>query len=84
MVGGRVIGTARKGDGTTLLHVQDTNQGGDTCAVRVGGVRHVEVRPGDEVWWQCGKVMWTPAATRHGKRQGVDFDIVLQKVGYSH
>jgi hypothetical protein len=81
MVGGKVIGTTRKGDGTTLLNVAD---GFDECAVRVGGARHREIRVGDEVWWQCRQVMWTPAATRRGKRQGVDFDIVLPKVGYSH
>jgi hypothetical protein len=80
MVGGKVIGTTRKGDGVTLLHVEDTHHAGDTCAVRVGGARHREIRVGDEVWWRCGQVMWTPAATRRGKRQGVDFDIVLPKV----
>lgn len=92
MVGGRVIGLAR-GPETTLVHVEDRKPGGsraDRCSVRC--VEHradtgerVAIEVGDSIWWQCGYCMWTPAArVGGGGRSGVDYDIRLPKVGYSH
>ncbi len=78
MVGGKVIGVSIK-DGESLLNVQDKH--GQTCAVRAATDK---IKVGDEVWWQCGKVMWTPQGTTiHGKC-GKDFDIQVPKIGYSH
>ncbi len=65
----------------------------DTCCVHVdegsfAKRNRVAIQIGDSVWWQCGYVMWTPKANRKpsgsGQRCGVDFDIRLPKVGYSH
>jgi hypothetical protein len=97
MVGGEVIGVARHPDGTTLLHVAAVKyrtiggkksrvvDEGESLSVRCRERGH-SVAPGDGVWWQCGKVYWTPAANRgkEGRRCHVDFDIELEKVGYSH
>lgn len=96
MVGGKVIGIARPkaSDSArgTLLQVQDTRYKRDTCAVRVIERRidngdTVEINLGDQVWWQCGEVMWTPDSVRpHNPGQGCGskWDIRLPKVGYSH
>lgn len=69
----------------------------DTCSVRCRGKSRTEMEIGDQVWWQCGKVYWTPkevasvfigdkhhSSNPGGKRQGIDFDVELEKVGYSH
>jgi hypothetical protein len=92
MVGGEAIGVSRKG-GETLLNVKDRTYG-DECAVRCREVREdtgeaVTVAVGDQVWWQCGKVYWTPAASRSGdpaqRTNGrANWDIPLPKIGYSH
>ncbi len=63
----------------------------DTCCVytdeiKVHGGQRVEISIGDSFWWQCGHCYWTPKANR-GKpnnRGGVDYDIKLAKIGYSH
>jgi hypothetical protein len=94
MVGGTVIGVSRRGD-VTLLNVKD-NTYTDECAVRCVERRDdtgedVRVMPGDQVWWQCGKVYWTPKrgkppVCRYRDHPGVTegSDIPLPKVGYSH
>lgn len=63
----------------------------DTCCVytdeiKVHGGERVEVRLGDSFWWQSGRCYWTPKENRgkDGNKCGVDFDIELKKVGYSH
>jgi hypothetical protein len=69
----------------------------DTCSVVCRARHRTEMDIGDQVWWQCGKVYWTPrepssvfVGGQHltsepgGRRQGIDFDIELEKVGYSH
>lgn len=93
MVGGKVIGVAR-GAGGTLLHVQGTkgSEKNDTCSVRCVERRcdngeTISVQIGDQVWWQCGRVYWTPAEVRSSgdtRGCGVRWDIALPKVGYSH
>ncbi len=82
MVGGTVIGVSRRG-GELLLNVKDHHYG-DECAVRCEDRRAdtgdaVRVMPGDQVWWQCGKVYWTP-----NHADITEGDIPLRKVGYSH
>jgi|SRR5947209_3236701 len=65
----------------------------DTCSVytdecRVGGGGRVAIEVGDSLWWQAGHCYWTPRANRKpsgsGQRGGVDYDIALTKLGYSH
>ena len=68
----------------------------DTCCVYTDEVNcttgeRVFVSPGDSFWWQCGKCYWTPkekiAEQIHAGtdgRCGVDYDIPLTKIGYSH
>jgi hypothetical protein len=98
MVGGIIIGLAHGQDGTSLIHVAGTRgEKGSTCSVRCRGRNRTEMGLGDQVWWQCGSVYWTPrevasvfVGDRHhssvpgGKRQGIDFDVELEKIGYSH
>lgn len=88
MVGGKVIGVAR-GQENTLLNVQGTgSESRDVCAVRCIEIRLdngdlVCICNGDLVWWQAGYVFWTPIDSPHFK-QGFDWDIKLEKIGYSH
>ena len=90
MVGGKVIGVVHRKDGTTLVHVGDFNRETgklrNTCSVNCRGDRRLEIKPGDSFWWQCGRCYWTPKKVGdwHGKRCHVDYDIELEKVGYSH
>lgn len=72
----------------------------DTCCVYVdeGSFdegNKVAIQVGDSIWWQCGYCYWTPKANA-GKvccdhehhyscqRRGIDYDIKLPKIGYSH
>lgn len=84
MVGGTVIGVARGAEGVSLLNVKDSHYA-DTCAVRCkdDGKINGKINVGDSVWWQCGKVYWTPKGAT-GKRCHVDYDVEMEKVGYSH
>lgn len=63
----------------------------DTCCVytdeiRVHGGERIEVGLGDSFWWQGGHCYWTPGEnrTKPDGRGGVDYDIKLTKIGYSH
>lgn len=63
----------------------------DTCCVYTdetmvhGGIK-VKIGLGDSFWWQCGYCYWTPKANRNKPDAcgGVDYDIKLTKIGYSH
>lgn len=87
MVGGKVIGLARKADGTAMLHVRDTRYTDQVCVdvreERIDGSGAVVIAVGDSVWWQGGQVMWTPSYSKK-RRCGEDFDIRLPKVGYTY
>lgn len=95
MVGGEVVGLSRK-SGETLLNVRDLTYRSDYCAVRCAEKRAdtgepVRIAVGDQVWWQCGKVYWTPKrgtapVCRYRDHDGVTAgsDIPLPKIGYSH
>lgn len=93
MVGGTVIGVSCSGS-EALLNVQDNH--GTECAVRCGTKRadtgeEIVIHPGDEVWWQCGFVYWTPRGScsvlcrnRDNDEETKGSDIRLEKIGYSH
>lgn len=91
MVGGKVIGVIVRGD-KSLLNILD---GRDECAVRCGlnridNGKIIRIHPGDGVWWQAGKVYWTPVGSlcRYDdddeELTGKLVDIALPKFGYSH
>jgi hypothetical protein len=100
MVGGIVIGITRTAGRTHVTvadcpHYPKHPRGGcpnpDTCSVytdevNVHGGDRVEISIGDSFWWQSGHCYWTPAENRgkEGNRGGVDYDIQLTKIGYSH
>jgi hypothetical protein len=87
MVGGNVVGLARRPGGVTMLHVRDTRSTDRICVdvreERLNGGGSVEIAVGDSVWWQSGIVLWTPAYSNR-RRCGDDFDIQLPKVGYTY
>jgi hypothetical protein len=63
----------------------------DTCCVYTDETRQrdgvkVEIGIGDSLWWQSGSCMWTPKENRAkaDARGGIDYDIRLTKIGYSH
>lgn len=62
----------------------------DTCCVYTDAKREdgseAELAIGDSFWWQSGTCYWTPKAnrTKPNGRSGVDYDIRLKKLGYSH
>lgn len=84
VVGGHVVGIVR-GEKNTLLHVEDKRhpdgRHSDYCSVRCVEPAGIQVRMGDSVWWQAGKVYWTPRRQR-GLENVRDYP--LEKVGYSH
>jgi hypothetical protein len=78
MIGGKVINVHDGGgcfDGNNLSVRCVEKRRSDGISVTVG--------IGDSVWWQAGWIMWTPEASDR-LACGVDFDIQLPKVGYSH
>lgn len=63
----------------------------DTCCVYTDEVaidtgRRIEVEVGDSFWWQGGRCYWTPHEKRNrpGNKGGIDYDIALRKIGFSH
>lgn len=62
----------------------------DTCCVYTDGKRQdgtdAAMKIGDSFWWQGGRCYWTPKENRKkpDAKGGVDYDIVLAKIGYSH
>jgi len=86
MVGGTVIETISLPD-RIWINCGDTTYPSSTCAIEVvADARARSVSEGDIVWWQDKFAMWTPACLqgRADKgRSGVDFDIRLDKIGYS-
>ena len=87
MVGGKIIGVVRKTDGTTLVNVQDKS---DTLAIRVFHGPH-NLSVWDSIWWQGNRAMWTPKENAQydvddprGGKCGKDWDIQLERRGYSH
>lgn len=62
----------------------------DTCCVYTDGKlkdgSDAPMKIGDSFWWQCGVCYWTPSENRslEEPKGGVDYDIPLKKLGYSH
>lgn len=62
----------------------------DTCCVYTDGLKEdgtpADMKLGDSFWWQEGSCYWTPQANRNlpNGRCGIDYDIRLKKIGYSH
>lgn len=88
MVGGIVIEVAEVKDRPEVLYVdcRDTTYRKDTCAVYVErNATSEQIQIGDSVWWQCGKVYWTPQRNigLENAKCGKDYDIPIPKVGYS-
>lgn len=100
MVGGIVIGVQRGDDATHVhvadcphypKHPRGECPRPDTCSVytdekRTDNGESVAIAQGDSFWWQAGHCYWTPKENRgkEGGRGGVDYDIQLRKIGYSH
>ena len=69
MVGGWIISIIQISRGVSALWCVDRY--GDECAVDVEDAPAMPI-PGDEVWWQSGKVYWD-----NDRRE-------LRKIGYSY
>jgi len=67
MVGGMVITTIEDGD-RIYVNCREllTHRGRpQTCAIYVDrNSDSVQIRPGDKIWWQGNRVMWTPIDRR--------------------
>lgn len=91
MVGGKVIEVAEVPGRPEVLYVDcaDMPSGWrkpDTCAIMVERNQASErIQIGDSLWWQGRSAMWTPQENcgKPDGRQGVDFDIIIPRVGYS-
>lgn len=78
MVGGTVIEntlTAQSETGHLVRRLWCVDRQRDECAVYADPEEAADVRPGDEIWWQCGKIMWT--------RRPYFEDRQIRKIGYS-
>lgn len=89
MVDGKVVGIVRRLNGETLLNVEDDHCGKgptDRCAVCCVETPLAVIGIGDSVWWQAGKVYWTPGRNRkdYPAWRERPRDVPLSKVGYSH
>lgn len=91
MVGGKIVGLSFLPDRLIRVHVHDAIAK-DTCCVKTdakilnmdGKVAPIDI--GDSIWWQNGRLYWTPKQNI-GKKDlkcGRDFDIPMRKIGYSH
>lgn len=92
MVGGIVIEVVDTKDGSTFIDCRDRTYHRDTCAIYVKtDEKSRRVQIGDALWWQGSKAFWTPAhnrlsekeSKRRGHKCGVDYEIVLHRIGYS-
>lgn len=66
MVGGMVITTISDGDRIYVNCREIVKRGrAETCAIYVERNSDSEqIRPGDNIWWQGNRAMWTPADRR--------------------
>lgn len=85
MVGGKVVRTLVESERVVVV-VRDNMD--KELAVYVEPEENARcVLEGDAVWWQSDKVFWTPRHTKDALEDGkigVDFDIPLKRIGYSH
>lgn len=78
MVGGTVITTITNGDRVYINCREVTKRRRpETCAIYVvHNADSEQIRPGDNVWWQGNRAMWTPADRRFTDR-------VIPRASYS-
>jgi hypothetical protein len=100
MIGGVIIGLTKKPgvirvNAADCPHYPKHGRGDecprpDTGCVCTDGKRSdgsdAPLAVGDSFWWQSGSCYWTPAANRSKPdgKDGVDYDIRLRKIVYSH
>ncbi len=83
MVGGTIVGTSfNKDKKEMLINVEDST--GYRLAIRVKLPDHLRPMLEDQIWWQGNKAMWTPKENDTSGKCGKDFDIQLERIGYSH
>jgi len=86
MIGGIVVETIVLSDCVWVNCVDANERRNNKCAIYVERSRTSEaIKPGDSLWWQGGRAMWTPYENR-GKpdnKAGKDYDIQLRKIGFS-
>ena len=80
MVGGQVIEnrldvSRETGSLRRILWCVDGRHHSDECAVFADAHEAEDVRPGDQIWWQGGKIYWT--------RKGLFVDREIRKIGFS-
>lgn len=78
MVGGYVIGIeADESDEDLIVFLVREKAVSGHCRVKARkSGNSKKVAAGDTIWWQSGKILWTPAAKV--------IDLELEKVGYSY
>lgn len=84
MIGGTVVETVVLPD-KVWVNCRERNSS-STCAIYVEKTpKSRTIGEGDIVWWQGSWAMWTPEFNRgkNGLRCGKDFDIRLNRIGYS-
>ncbi len=74
MVGGTVIENQQTHADRRRLWCVDRRHG-DECAVFADATEAADVRPGDRIWWQSGKIYWT--------RDGAFTEREIRKIGFS-
>jgi len=92
VIGGTVIETIVLPD-RVWINTQEPPRA-RTCAIYVANTAKARcVSEGDQIWWQGQWALWTPACNRKPacghkhhyscSRAGVDYDIRLERIGYS-
>lgn len=84
MIGGTVIEnkiTTLRDNGEAVRRLWCVNRhSGDECAVYADVDEAAEIQPGDAIWWQGGKIYWTPIAPDGSV---ICEDLELRKIGFS-
>ena len=82
MVGGIVVRTERVDSERLWVLVRGRGcESRQECGVDVVDDT-TEILPGDSLWWQGDKAMWTPQDAT-GERCGIDYDIQLKRTSGS-
>ena len=86
MVGGDVSIVTARDDGA--IEVQVVGRGPERyqrLAVLVEDSEKARrIKAGDRLWWQSSWVFWTPVPVPKDPRDGVDYDIRLNRASYSY
>jgi len=84
MIGGIVTETVVLRD-RVWVNCTEEHSSSSTCAIYVENTPKARcVSPGDKLWWQGSRAMWTPSFYQQGTgKQGHQWDIVLKRIGYS-